>query len=63
MQEGKKYMIHSYKHNSEVHRSWDEAVYIGENDEYQIFGNYKTLVVESDGRSWQNKRASNYIFF
>ena len=62
MQEGKKYMIHSYKHNSEVHRSWDEAIYIGENDEYQIFGNYKTLVVESDGRSWRTKEPAIIYF-
>ena len=23
---GKKYIIHSYKHNSKIHRAWDEAV-------------------------------------
>ena len=62
MQEGKKYTIHSYKHNGEVHRSWDEAIYIGETEEYKIFGNYKTLVIESDGRSWRTKEPAIIYF-
>lgn len=59
---GKKFNIHSYKHNGKIHRSWDEAIYIGETNEYQIFGNYKTIVTESDGRTWRTKEPAIMFF-
>ena len=31
---GKKYVIHSYKHNSKIHRAWDEAVLLEIHDDY-----------------------------
>ena len=51
--EGEKLIIHSYKHDGNIHRSWDEALLIEETDEYIVFGNEKTKVIESDGRSWK----------
>ena len=54
--------IHSYKHDSKIHRSWDEATYLDENEEYMIFGNYKTLVIESDGRTWHTKEPAIMFF-
>jgi len=59
---GTKFNIHSYKHNGKIHRSWDEAVYIGEAEGYQIFGNYKTIVTESDGRTWRTKEPAIMFF-
>ena len=55
--------IHSYKHDSKIHRSWDEATYLNEDEEYMIFGNYKTLVVESDGRTWHTKEPAIMFFY
>ncbi len=54
--------IHSYKHDSKIHRSWDEATYLDENDEYMVFANYKTLVIESDGRTWKTKEPAIMFF-
>ena len=54
--------IHSYKHDSKIHRSWDEATYLNEDEEYMIFGNYKTLVIESDGRTWHTKEPAIMFF-
>lgn len=54
--------IHSYKHDSKIHRSWDEATYLAEDEEYMIFGNYKTLVIESDGRTWRTKEPAIMFF-
>ena len=54
--------IHSYKHDGKIHRSWDEATYISENDQYMIFANYKTLVIESDGRTWRTKEPAVMFF-
>ncbi len=62
IEEGNKLQIHSYKHNGHVHRSWDEAIYLGETEEYKIFGNYKTIVTEKDGRTWQTKEPAIMFF-
>ncbi len=60
---GKKYQIHGYKHDSKIHRSWDEAVLLEIHDEYLIFGNEKTKVTESDGRTWRTKEPAVLYFF
>ena len=54
--------IHSYKHNSKIHRSWDEATFLKETEEYMIFGNNRTLVIESDGRTWRTKEPAIMFF-
>lgn len=60
---GKKYTIHSYKHNGSIHRSWDEAILLEINDEYLIFGNDRTKVTEADGRTWKTKEPAILYFF
>ena len=59
---GDRFIIHSYKHDGSIHRSWDEATYLGENEEYMIFANYKTLVIVSDGRTWRTKEPAIMFF-
>lgn len=60
---GKKYEIHGYKHNGNIHRSWDEAILLEIHDDYLIFGNEKTKVTESDGRTWRTKEPAVLYFF
>ena len=60
---GKKYAIHAYKHDGKIHRSWDEAVLLEIHDEYLIFGNERTKVTESDGRTWRTKEPAVLYFF
>lgn len=60
---GEVYQIHSYKHNGKIHRSWDEAVLLEIHDDYLIFGNNKTKVTESDGRTWRTKEPAVLYFF
>lgn len=60
---GKKYYMHSYKHNGEIHREWDEAVLLEIHDDYLVFGNNKTKVTESDGRSWRTKEPAILYFY
>ena len=60
---GKKYEIHSYKHDGKIHRSWDEAVLLEVHDKYLIFGNEKTKVTESNGRTWRTKEHAVLYFF
>ena len=60
---GKKYCIHSYKHDGSIHRSWDEAVLLDIKDNYLVFGNDRTIVQESDGRTWKTKDPAIMYFF
>ena len=60
---GKKYQIHGYKHDGKIHRSWDEAVLLEIHDDYLIFGNERTKVTESDGRTWRTKEPAVLYFF
>lgn len=59
---GERLNIHSYKHNGMIHRSWDEATFLKETDEFIIFANYKTIVTESDGRTWRTKEPAIIYF-
>ena len=58
-----RFIIHSYKHNGNIHRAWDEAVLLDECEDYLVFGNDKTKVLESDGRSWRTKEPSILFFY
>ena len=60
---GDKLQIQCYKHNGNVHRSWDEAVLLDENDEYMVFGNNKTNVTKAEGVSWKTKEPAIIYFF
>jgi protein associated with RNAse G/E len=60
---GKKYQIHSYKHDGSIHRAWDEAILLEEHEEYLIFGNDRTPVIESDGRTWKTKEPAVLFFY
>lgn len=60
---GKKYEIHSYKHNGKIHRSWDEAILIEIHNDYLVFSNEKTKVIEADGRSWRTREPAILYFF
>ena len=60
---GKKYEIHGYKHDGKIHRAWDEAILLEIHDDYLIFGNEKTKVTESDGRTWHTKEPAVLYFF
>ena len=61
--EGEKFIIHSYKHDGSIHRAWDEAVLLEEHGDYLIFGNEKTKVIESDGRTWKTKEPAVLYFY
>lgn len=50
--EGEKIQIHSYKHNGRIHRVWDETTILKATKSIVIGGNDRTMVTESDGRTW-----------
>jgi protein associated with RNAse G/E len=50
--EGESVQIHSYKHNGHIHRVWEETTILKGTQNLVIGGNDRTVVTESDGRTW-----------
>ena len=63
MNDRKSLKIHCYKHNGKIHRIWEKAEIIEETTDYIICGNYKTKVIESDGRSYYTKEPAIIFFY
>lgn len=60
---GDRYQIQCYKHNGQVHRAWGEAVLLDIKNDYMVFGNDKSLVIESSGNTWRTKEPAIMYFF
>ena len=60
---GDKLEIQCYKHNKKIHRAWEEAVVLDVKKDYIVFGNNKTLVIESEGTTWRTKEPAIMFFF
>lgn len=60
---GDKYQIQCYKHNGKIHRAWDEAIVLDVQNDYIVFGNNRTLVIEAQGTWWKTKEPAIMYFF
>ena len=62
---GHKYQIHSYKHNGQIYKAWDEATLL--NYDFKkgilVFANNCTTVTEKDGHTWKTKEPAILYFF
>lgn len=63
MKIGDNYIIHCYKHDGTIHRSWDEAMLLDVKKDYLVFGNKKAKVNNSDGRIWYTKEPAIIFFY
>lgn len=63
LKRGSKLIIHCYKHNGTLHRTWDEATVLFENEEMLICGNNKTIVTENDGHSHRTNEPAILFFY
>ena len=63
MKIGGEYVIHCYKHDGNIHKIWEEAVLLDIQKNFLVFGNDRTKVIESDGRSWKTREPAIMYFF
>lgn len=63
MKKGEKYTIHGYKHNGKLYKTWDEAIFLDETDEYYVFGNKNTKVTKLFGKAWNTKETAILFYF
>ena len=62
-QKGQIISVHSYKHDKSLHRVWERAEVMLEDDEKIIIANKRTKVIESNGRFWYSKEPSVTYFY
>lgn len=55
--------IQSYKHDEMLHRIWEKATVMEDNDEYIVVVNKRTKVIEANGRFWHTREPSVTWFF
>lgn len=60
---GDKYQIQCYKHDGNVHRSWDEAIVLDVQKDYIVLANKKTLVTRAEGITWKTKEPAIMYYF
>ena len=60
---GDKLLIHCYKHDGKLHRTWDEARILEINEDGIICGNNQTTVNESDGRVHKTNEPAILFFY
>jgi protein associated with RNAse G/E len=60
---GDRYQIQCYKHNGKIHRAWDEAIVLDVKDDYIVFGNNRTQVIEASGNYWHTREPAVMYFF
>lgn len=58
-----KLLIHCYKHNGKIHRTWGEAVVLEETADCLVCANDKVKVVEDDGRSHRTNEPAIMFFY
>ena len=55
--------VQSYKHDGTLHRTWDTAMVVDQNEDYIVIVSDCTKVTESDGRRWYTREPAVSVFF
>lgn len=55
-------VIHCYKHNGTIHKSWNVAYVLDIKRDYIVLGNENVLVTKQDGRTWRTKEPAIMFF-
>lgn len=55
--------IHSYKHDKQIHRVWNNITTLKSFEHELVIGNYRTKVIESNGRYWNTREPAICFFY
>ena len=56
-------VIHCYKHNGMIHKSWKLAYVLDIKNDYIVLGNENVFVTKQDGRTWHTKEPAIMFFY
>ena len=60
---GDEVMIHCYKHNGMIYKTWERATVLEINNDFIVLGNDNVLVTKKDGRTWHTKEPAIMFFY
>jgi uncharacterized protein len=63
IRENDKLLIHCYKHDGSIHKSWSDAIVLDVKDDCIVLGNNNSLVINEDGKIWRTKEPAIMFFF
>ncbi len=56
-------VIHCYKHDGGIYKTWDKALILDIKKDYIVLGNDNVLVTKKDGRAWRTKEPAIMFFY
>ncbi|QEH61510.1 hypothetical protein SCHIN_v1c03130 [Spiroplasma chinense] len=59
---GQKVLVHAYKHNENLYRSWENVRVLEETDEVLVLINEEVLITELNGRKWKTNEPAIWFF-
>lgn len=59
----KRVVIHCYKHNGQLHKTWQDAVLLEKTDERIVLGNNNALVTKVDGKTRYTNEPAIMFFY
>lgn len=63
IKKGDTLVIHCYKHNGMIYKSWNSAIVLDIKKDYIVLGNKNVLVTKQDGRTWRTKEPAIMFFY
>ncbi len=60
---GDNFKLHCYKHNGHINSICEKSTVIEETEDYLVCGNYKTMLIEEDGRGHRTKEPAIIIYY
>ncbi|AGR40877.1 DUF402 domain-containing protein [Spiroplasma taiwanense] len=56
-------LVHAYKHNGNLYRSWENVIVFENNEDCLILINEEVLITEFNGRRWKTNEPAIWFFF
>lgn len=63
MDVGEQVYIQSFKHDGSLHRTWAKGTILEEREDCLVLVTYKSMVTESNGRTWQTREPAICFFY
>lgn len=63
VKKGDTLVIHGYKHNGLIYKTWESAIVLEVKEDYIVLGNNKVLVTKRDGRTWKTREPAIIFFY
>lgn len=56
-------IIHCYKHNGQLHKTWQDAFVLEKTKDKIVLGNCQALVTKVDGKTWYTKEPAILFYY